>query len=182
MTERVMVDIETLSLKPDASVVAIAACEFGADGIGAEFTVSIDPASCRRRGLVTDQATLDWWQDRDPEARRQLDGGRPLPVALSRFAEFVDGADEFWAKPISFDPVVLESAFRAIDDDIAAPWQFYEWVDFWTAEAWDGRDWAEPSAQTDRTNHLAIDDCRQQAERVAGALRQRQTATDGGER
>jgi hypothetical protein len=182
MTERVMIDIETLSLRPNAAIVSIAACEFGIDGIGAEFSVSVDPGSCRRRGLVTDQDTLGWWQDQSAEARRQLEGGRPLPVALSRFSEFIDGADEFWSKPISFDPVVLESAYRAIDGDLSPPWAHYELVDFWSAEDWDPEDWPQPRAQAERTDHLAIDDCRRQAERVAGALRRRQAAADGGDR
>jgi hypothetical protein len=183
MTRRVMTDIETLAVdRPDPVIVSIASCEFGVDGIGAEFSVSVDPGSCRRRGLVTDQDTLEWWQDRDPEARRQLDGGRPLPVALSQLSAFVEGADEFWAKPVAFDYVALESAYRAVDDDLEAPWPFYDRVDLWSAEKGDPNDWPEPRHQADRTEHVALDDCRRQAERVAGALRRQQAAADGGDR
>ena len=86
MTERVMVDIETLGREPGCVVVSIGAVEFGY-GIKDELDLDVAPTSCQRAGLDIDAETLAWWLTQGEAARSQLLGGQPLAEALDELQQ-----------------------------------------------------------------------------------------------
>ncbi len=55
-----MIDIETVSTRPDAAIMAIGACKFAISSgeIGETFYCAVDLDSCFRLGMVADGDTL----------------------------------------------------------------------------------------------------------------------------
>jgi len=178
---RAMIDIETLATTPDAAIVSIGAVTFSTapDPIDEELHISVSKASCREHGRRVDQDTLDWWRRQPQEARHILHGGRTLPAALAELAGFCDGVTEVWANSPAFDCTILESAYRALDCDATAPWDYWQCRDVRTlrkcAPAW------PDDREHEGVAHDALDDARHQARCVADCLRRQQAIADGGE-
>lgn len=124
----VMIDLETLSTRPDAMIRSIGAVAFGPDGLGDSFHAIIDPAD--NHGHM-DPETVAWWLGQCDAARQPLsafyEGERVfLPLALHRFRVFLNdlgvsaGKLRVWGHGSSFDIPIIESAFRACGHLI--PW------------------------------------------------------------
>ncbi|KOX93250.1 3'-5' exonuclease [Halorubrum tropicale] len=165
MTDRVMLDIETLGLDPGATIVALAAVRFDADGVGDTFQRSISMTSCQRAGLTIDAETLDWWLAQDELAKEQLSGGDRLADVLEDFAEWYGDADEIWANSPSFDCDILSAAYDAVGLD--EPWDFWNERDFRTLSSFE----AAPEPEQAGVEHDALDDAVHQAEIAAETLR-----------
>ena len=165
MTERVMVDIETLGLDPGCAVLSIGAVRFDADGRGEDLYVNIDRESCESAGLHVDEETLEWWQQQDEDAQAVLSGGGSLEQALVDLKGFGGDVDEWWANPPKFDMAILEAAYDAVGMD--APWEFYELRDVRTLKKLPGAEIPEEKG----VKHDALDDARNQARVVAANLR-----------
>ncbi|RAW44047.1 3'-5' exoribonuclease [Halorubrum sp. 48-1-W] len=164
MTDRVMLDIETLGLEPGASVVSIGAVRFDESGVGDTFERSISLTSCQRAGLTIDAETLEWWLAQDGEALDQLSGGDPLARVLEAFSEWYGDADQIWANSPSFDCELLETAYHAVDRD--EPWMFYEERDFRTISSLP----VAADVEFEGVEHDALDDAVHQAEVVSKTL------------
>lgn len=122
-----MIDIETLGSRPGSAVLSIGAVTFNADTglMGEEFYAAIAPESAVSVGLTTDVATMIWWMKQSDEARQAaFSGDRPIKAALTDLADYVRRVDasRVWAKPPSFDLILLEAAFAACN--IEVPWHF----------------------------------------------------------
>lgn len=121
----VMIDLETMSTRPDAMIRSIGAVAFGPDGLGAQFLAVIDPAGAM--GHINAE-TVAWWLAQSDTARHPLgslySGKREsLPVALGSFRDFLRGLNgplRVWGHGSSFDLPIIESAFRACGHPI--PW------------------------------------------------------------
>lgn len=168
MTERAMIDIETLGTEPGCVIVSIGAVRFDLEhGVTDSLFVSVDPESCQALGMEIDAGTLAWWLGQPAEAREQLTGGDDLEIALRELRAFVDGAEEVWANSPSFDLAILDEAFDAVG--LSSPWEFWEQRDYRTLREtlpyWPGRD-------QQGTKHDALDDARYQAESLVEALRE----------
>jgi hypothetical protein len=165
MTDRIMIDIETLGTDPGAAIVSIGAVAFGRDGrTETPFHRSISLQSCQRHGLHIDAETLAWWLDEDPRlAAKTLPGGDPLPDVLSDLAVVLAPADEVWANSPAFDCVILEAAYDAVGQDL--PWEYWQ-----TRDARTVTELAAVDLPQDGTEHDALDDTRHQVEEVGEAL------------
>lgn len=122
-----MIDIETLSTKPTACILSIAAARFDESKIHDEFKVNIDPKTCRDLGLSIDKETVAWWKEH-PEAMTLLkQNQKPIDEALNAFTDWF-GTDKnkylVWSHGITFDLVILENAFSLLN--IPVPWKFYK--------------------------------------------------------
>jgi len=166
MTERVMVDIETLGLEPGAAIVSIGAVRFGPGGLGDQFYGDIDIESCQEAGLAIDAGTLQWWLGQDETVQEQLDGGQDLETVLLGFDAWYDDADEVWANSPSFDCEHLERAFETVG--LEAPWHFSDERCFRTIRSL-GRD---ARVSRDGDEHDALADARYQAAVVSDLLYQ----------
>jgi hypothetical protein len=136
--------------------------------LGPEFYCNIDDSSQEDAGLVKDPSTERWWSEQSVDAQQALVADQlPLNDALAGFTSWwlsVDGK-HVWGHGASFDPVLLESAFGAVERPV--PWRF-----------WDVRCCRTVLALADRapdrsvgTHHNALDDAKAQAVAVAAALR-----------
>ena len=126
----VMLDLETMGLRPNAAIVSLGAAHFDAENVLHTFHTPISLQSCLDNGLVTDQSTVDWWMKQSAEARSswQRDDAPTLSDALSQFGAWLR---EFatlktmvpWSNGADFDIVLMSSAHRALGAD--APWMYY---------------------------------------------------------
>jgi len=164
MTDRVMLDIETLGTEPGAAILSIGAVRFGPRELGATFHRSVALQSCEAAGLTIDAETLEWWLGQGADAREVLTGGVPLADALAALAEFYGDADEVWANSPAFDCAMLETAYEAVGQE--APWAYYEQRDVRTIEALPGA----ADVDHDGVAHDALDDAKHQARSVAATL------------
>ena len=88
---QVMLDIETLSTKNNAVIVSIGACRFAAEKglILDTFKVNVSPIDCKKYGLHISKATMDFWMNQTPEARKGWQNNpKPLKEALEAFNDW----------------------------------------------------------------------------------------------
>jgi len=171
MTERVMLDIETLGTDPGCVILQVGAVRFGRDGIGAEFDESPDIVSCELNGLTIDAETLRWWMAQDHNDEMLLDG-RGLELVLSDFADWYGDADELWCKGPDFDAAILNAAYDAVG--VEPPWDYWQTRDVRTIEALP----VDVEVEHGGVEHDALDDARHQARLVSETLTELAGDTD----
>jgi len=162
--DRVMVDIETLGLKPGSAILSIGAVKFDKSGIGETFERNISLESCKDAGLEINPDTLEWWLSQDGDVQHVLTGGIPLTDALEAFSQFYGNSSEIWAFSPAFDCVHLQTAYDAVG--IVEPWDYYEQRDCRTLLNL-------PQAvemEQDGNEHDALDDAVYQARQVQATL------------
>lgn len=126
----VMLDLETLSTRPNAAIIAIGAVAFEPERMEVltTFEARIRPSSAHHYDRHLEMETLAWWMHQPDAVRAQWDeGGMILPEALS---DFVDWLHFFWPGEVTavwgngaaFDNVVLRDACRAVKG--SAPWSY----------------------------------------------------------
>lgn len=136
----IAVDIETLSLMPNAAIIQIAAREFDIDGWGnnsddsASFFKNVDATSCAMYGLHFDQRTVDFWSKQSYSLKSQFKFGYGKGIAqvLNEFAEWVNNLKKnresdclrVWMQGTDFDGVILRNAFDVVSVDCDLPWEY----------------------------------------------------------
>ena len=124
MNKHGMIDIETLSTSPTAAVIAIGGVAWFEGRVEQyeTFEVLIDPSKAVG---TRDPRTLQWWDEQDPSVRdRMFSGKASTAEALVQLRNWYlrQGIEEVWANAPTFDLIILEASFRALD--LEAPW-FY---------------------------------------------------------
>jgi DNA polymerase III epsilon subunit-like protein len=131
MTE-VMVDIETMSVLPNAAILTIGAVKFNRMGLLPELSkcdtfyrrITID--SCINMGLTSSPDTIEWWNNQDKEIKYEaFDNPDRIVIgnALKEFAKWFKGSTKIWGHGDDFDCVILSNAFRVCNIDV--PWKFW---------------------------------------------------------
>lgn len=132
--KHVMLDIETMSRRPNAAIVALAAVPFTLTGeIAAPvscFYHTIELKSCQEAGLHIGAETVEWWMKQGSEARHSLFLNRqPLDMVLDRFTLFLQDIKEkvsddpvLWGRGPGFDNVILREAYSTMEKP--CPWNF----------------------------------------------------------
>jgi len=164
MTDRIMIDIETLGREPGCAIIAIGAARFDAREVGETFEVGVDLDSNGTHGLSVEHETLAWWLTQGPQAREQLVGGESLQDALDGLGAFIGDADEIWANSASFDCRILEAAYSAIGRE--KPWAYYEERDYRTLKELG----ISHEIEQEGIEHDAVDDAVHQATIAATVL------------
>jgi exodeoxyribonuclease VIII len=176
-----------MGTRPGSAIVSIGAVLFDfdmtalrVDKFAMEFHRRISLQSCLSIGLTVDGPTVEWWL-RQSDAARQALLNQPadVNVVLLDFMSWIDlcqqyvshkvnvpGADRplrIWANGASFDPVLLEEAYRRCG--LTAPWSYRDTRDMRTLmdlAACDNREFAE-SIPRQGESHDALSDARWQA-------------------
>lgn len=135
----IAVDIETLSKRPTAAIICIAAKPFslGNNKVveGSVFNQPVDATSCAMYGLDFDPNTVKWWSEQPQEAKEQFHYPCSLWYVLRGLVEFIEGvkrnneADDvvIWCQGSDFDIPILRNAFVVVNDDRAektVPWKY----------------------------------------------------------
>lgn len=127
----VMLDLETMSTKPNAAIIAIGAVvmDFEENCLGAAFYRIVSLSSSMEAGLVVDPETITWWMNQPDSARRLMRGCdlHNLAPALLDFTIFLKQAHaanevHLWGNGAAFDNVVLRSAYEATK--CVLPWDY----------------------------------------------------------
>lgn len=129
MTLRIMLDLETMSLKSNAAIVSIGAC---ANDGRPDLSLNVYLTSSAAAGLNVDPDTMLWWIKAGKEVQKALiHETRTLEEALTSFSDWLGtnledpskGVEcELWAKPAAFDVVILGSAYAALGKRV--PWHY----------------------------------------------------------
>ena len=135
-----MIDLETLATSPDASILTIGAVKFDPFGDDVKnpkcekFYCRVDLDSCDALGLVTNDATVEWWANQSKEAQAAaFDPTNRIQIedAFQQLYKFCWGAKRVWSNGACFDIVICEHVFRKVGR--AIPWKFWEVRDVRTA-------------------------------------------------
>jgi hypothetical protein len=139
MTE-VMMDLETLSVRPHAVILVIGAIKFNRGqtwdtNINEKtlekldtFYVRIKIESCEKVGLHTDISTQKWWGEQEDDVKYEALSNPDrvsLKKALTKFAEWYgkNPRQKIWGNGSSFDCSILGEAYKRCGLDI--PWKFW---------------------------------------------------------
>jgi hypothetical protein len=128
-----MIDLETLDVKPSATVLSLGAVKFDPFSDSEPhselyFKISIDDQD--RLGRSVSDSTIEWWSRQDPAIMEEaFDQSNPNEVmtveqALTSLNRWCVGVDEIWAQGYGFDITMLEDMYRSIGKPI--PWQFWQ--------------------------------------------------------
>ena len=89
----VMIDIETMGLRPNAPMISLGAVAFDSRAmmLGERFYENVSLASAVAQGAVVDPDTVMWWMQQSDDARSALRRG-PLHinVVLMKFSEWLE--------------------------------------------------------------------------------------------
>jgi hypothetical protein len=128
----VMLDIETLSTKTNASILTIGAVKFNRHDfkVKEKFYKRITKESNEHFNRDFNQDTIDWWITQSEQAKKEIFENKDrinLSSALQELSIFCRGASKIWANGICFDIIILQSAYEACDLDV--PWKFWNILD-----------------------------------------------------
>ena len=162
----VMLDLETLSVRPDAVILTFGACKFSpykqhdiVDGI--YFRVNVDEQIALNRHV--DDNTVAWWGQQADDVREEAlgEGNRDSLDEFTRsLNRFIVGCDNIWAQGPVFDIVILENLYRQLN--LPCPWQFWQIRDSRTLLSTHG----DPRDKNKAGLHNALEDCVSQAQAV----------------
>lgn len=189
MSVHCMVDLETLSTQPFATIAAIGAVLFDPVGCGivhsCHFSL-VDIDSCIELGARVDQGTMLWWMDEPQTTARRLiydpRGKREsVSSALTNFACWciAHNVEHIWSHGLTFDVAILLHYFNLLKLKWPTHWRYVND----TRTLWrlvpdavlndDNDDLPEglpPQELTKLPKHHPIFDCYVQARKVQSAL------------
>lgn len=125
MKNHIMLDLETLGVRPGSIILSIGAVRFDENGIEDSFIHIIDPENSVKYGLTMDVSTVRWWINQSDAAKKEIStlNACPLKTVLKAFSEWLNPDDKIWGNGANFDNVLLRCAFNAVD--LRAPWPFW---------------------------------------------------------
>lgn len=173
----IMVDLETLSTKPNALIVSIGAVKFSVQqGVYDKFYIPCyvrpddilyNAGHTTAEGFDISISTLQWWDDQSDDVRAVLAAPSAVAIdsALTAFSEWVLAGDtikniRLWGNGASFDNVILAEAYRLCN--LERPWMFWNDRCYRTVKA------LKPDIPAIRVgmHHNALDDAITQAEHL----------------
>jgi len=129
----VMIDLETFSILPNASIATIGAIKFNRINKNQPliencdvFYRRIDLESCNSIGLHIDQKTTDWWNMQNDESKFEIfstENRVPIWKALYEFIEWFGDSTYIWSHGSVFDVIIIENAIRICN--LKFPWKFW---------------------------------------------------------
>lgn len=165
MSLSVMLDLETLSTRPDATILTFGAVKFDpyTEMIGDGLYLRVNVDEQIELGRHVDDATVEWWGKQADDVREEAlsDENR---VTLDDFTKqlnrFIVGTKNIWAQGPVFDIVILENLYRQLEKP--APWAYYQIRDSRTLFGSLG----DPREKNKAGLHNALEDCVSQARAV----------------
>jgi hypothetical protein len=128
--QQIMLDLETLSTRPDAAILSIGACFFDikTGKIGDTFHRHIQIDDAPERGHISADTVL-WWLSQTEDARKaitQPTEADTLKAALYDFIKFVPRSPSItlWSNGATFDLVIIRQAIERCKQ--FTPWQYWQ--------------------------------------------------------
>ena len=132
MSKHIMIDIETLGVTPQATILSIACCGFEpVTGNVTEETyykrIEIDTQENRQ----IDESTIEWWSKQNAEAQEEAFGEGvdrvDLKDSLEEISKMIWKHENVWTNGTTFDIPILTDAFN--EYNIPIPWKFWKVFD-----------------------------------------------------
>ena len=167
-----MLDLETLSTRPDATILTFGACKFNPytqDPIdqGLYFRINVDEQIALGRHV--DDGTVEWWGKQAEDVYEEAFSPNDR-ISLEQFTQelnrFIVGCDNIWAQGPVFDIVILENLYRQLQ--LPCPWQFWQIRDSRTLLSSLG----DPREKNKAGLHNALEDAVSQAQAVQFVFKQ----------
>ncbi len=166
----IMIDLETMSVEPNAAIVAIGAVvlDFDNNNLGEEFYRRISLESSVLSGGIIDPDTVIWWLKQGRLARREIySASAAIEKSCASFLGFVErngGADnvKVWGDGASFDNVILSSTFKRLS--MPEPWKYWNDRCYRTVKNM----YPDIKSHNAGTEHNALDDAKSQANKLLG--------------
>lgn len=161
-----MLDLETISTRPEATILTFGACKFNpyADEDitqGIYFRIDVDEQITLGRHV--DEVTIEWWSKQSQDVYDEAFNPANR-ISLEQFTQelnrFIVGCDNIWAQGPVFDIVILENLYRQLAKPV--PWQFWQIRDSRTLLSSLG----DPRDKNKAGLHNALEDCVSQAQAV----------------
>jgi hypothetical protein len=131
MKRTIAIDLETLSLAPNAVVIAIGAICIET---GETFYANIDPEDSQRYGLHIDAGTVMWWMQQSDEARNVLttETSQTLATVLLGFThwlktnkfKYANREHTLWGYGATADIVWMNSLYKVTQ--MQQPWTYQQ--------------------------------------------------------
>ena len=162
-----MLDIETLSTRPESVVLTLGAVKFDpwADEVDTEsglyLRIDVDEQLALDRHVQ--QETVDWWGTQPEDVREEALGEQErtsLNDSVDQLNRFLVGSNSIWCQGPAFDIVILENLYRQLGRP--TPWQFWQIRDSRTLFGVHG----DPREKGRTGAHNALIDCYYQARAV----------------
>jgi hypothetical protein len=164
-----MLDLETLSTRHNARILAIGAVLFDEEGVFEKFYTPVKVPNPDRLGKMktpfdVSTATMEWWSEQSEEAQAVFwdPDAVDIEVALEMFSDWLttntDPAQvRVWGNGADFDNPTLATAYDIMG--FKAPWRFYNNRCYRTVKN------LFPNVKMKRTGtyHNALDDAESQA-------------------
>jgi hypothetical protein len=167
----VMIDLETLSTRPDCVILSIGAVLFDPHGEGVVDRLDIKPNVDEQiaLGRYIEPATIDWWATQSAAARDEAFSEHdriPFRDAIEQVRKFSWNHRAVWSNGAVFDIVIMENCFRQLA--MNTPWEFWKARDTRTLY-----EIADVSLKDGGhvTSHKAVEDAERQAIVVQQAYR-----------
>jgi hypothetical protein len=163
----VMLDLETLSTRPESVILTIGAVKFdpwGEEvdaGSGLYMRVDVDEQLAMDRHVL--ESTVEWWGKQDEAVREEALGEsnrESLDTMTRALNKFLVGVENIWCQGPAFDIVILENLYRQLSKP--TPWQFWQIRDSRTLFGVHG----DPREKGRTAAHNALMDCYYQARGV----------------
>jgi len=169
----IMIDLETLGTRSNAVILSIGAVQFDLKGnTKKRFHYGIDIESCLKAGLQIDGSTISWWLRQSKENIDRLLSVKALSledvlISLTECFGYMDKKTTcVWSHGSTFDMVLLENAYKAMDMSIW--WKYSNVRD--TRTLFDIANYK----YTAKGGHDALEDAENQAKAVVEAYQQLQ--------
>ena len=171
MTIHAMIDLETLSTNPDATVLTVGGVKFDPylsvePSQGMYFRMDVDSQTTMGRHVM--QETLDWWGQQDPKIMEEALGDKDrisIQEAIKTINKWSVGVDVFWCQGPLFDYAILQNLYAQMGQPV--PWQYWQIRDSRTLFS------LVPRETENRTGlHNALEDCYFQARKVQKVYKQ----------
>ena len=124
-----MIDLETLSTRPDAVILTLGAIKFNPytqddpyDPL--YFKVDVDAQTALGRHVMED--TINWWSTQPQEIQDEalVEGGREsLEDTVKKINRWGVGIDVWWCQGPLFDFAILQNLYAQLDKP--CPWQYW---------------------------------------------------------
>ena len=167
-----MIDLETLSTNPNATILTIGGVKFDPYSFtepsqGLYFKVDVDSQTAMGREVM--QETIDWWTTQSKEIQEEAMGEKDrvsLTEMVKRINKFAVGVDIFWCQGPLFDYAILQNIYKQLGNPV--PWQYWQIRDSRTLFSLVPKDLNEERKEA----HNALADCHFQAKKVQKVYKQ----------
>lgn len=164
MTTAAMVDIETLSTQPNATVLTVGGVKFDPHCTRephSDFYVRLNVDHQISSGRHVDPGTLEWWSKQDPEIQQEALGDEnrvDLLEFMQEFNRWCATVDEIWCQGPQFDMVIIENLYAQLNHHTS--WPYWKIRDCRTVFSMMPKD---PRKDIQQDLHNALADSRYQA-------------------